>query len=99
MQTIFVIGSSLHAGGFQDDTYAIPVFELVGVHPRLLTIPAISRHVDEFRAFARQRPLLLFVVGSVGCGEGGYQPGQIADLFRGMPDNVYLSARLAYGLK
>lgn len=100
MQTILVIGSCLGTAGLQeDDSYAVPVFEVAGKTPRLLSIPCIAGFVNDFRTIARVSPDHVFLVTSVGCGEGGYQPGQIADLFTGMPDNVYLSARLAYGLK
>jgi hypothetical protein len=102
MRTILVLGGRLEAGvtpGFLDDTYIIPVFELDSGRPRLLSIPRIATYVDRFRELARTHVACEFLVTCVGCGEGGYQPGQIADLFTDMPDNVYLLARLAYGLK
>ncbi len=94
--TILVIGSSDAAGGFDGaDTYCIPVHS----KGRMLTISAIADHVTVFRYIANASPDARFLVTSVACGEGGYQPGQVADLFRDMPENVYLQARLAYGLK
>lgn len=114
-KTILVVGSSLqgnHApalqalgahdsvfNGMTGDCYVIPVYELIARQTRLLSIPVIAGFVDRFRIFAQRAPAVDFLVTSVGCGTGGYQPGQIADLFADMPDNVYLQSRLAYGLK
>lgn len=96
MQTILVVGSSTTDGGFQPcDLYGIPVHE----NSKLLTVQRITASVNLFRLTARSHLDKDFLVTCVGCGEGGYQPGQIADLFCDMPDNVYLQARLAYGLK
>lgn len=102
MQTIMVLGSRLGAPrglDFDGDSYAIPVYELAGKTPRLLPIASIAQYIDQFRVVARASPDHFFLVTCVGCGEGGYQPGQVADLFTNMPDNVYLQSRLAYGLK
>ena len=102
MQTVLVLGSKLEPGvtpGFVNDDYLIPVYSSESGKPRLLPIPQIANHIAAFGLAARRRPDLLFLVTCVGCGEGGYQPGQIADLFRNMPENVYLQSRLAYGLK
>jgi hypothetical protein len=102
MQTILVVGSRLGAPRGLDlnaDSYAIPVYELANKTPRLLPVASIAQYVGQFRAVARVSPDHFFLVTCVGCGEGGYQPGQIADLFTDMPDNVYLQSRLAYGLK
>lgn len=84
--------------GLTGDAYAIPTCEIVGKTVKPLPIPRIQLHVNTFREFAHQHGEMDFLVTAVGCGIAGYQPGQIADLFRGMPDNVYLQARLAYGL-
>lgn len=114
-KTILVVGSSLqgnHApalqalgahdsvfNGMTGDCYVIPVYTTAGKHTMLISILEIAAFVNQFRKFAQRAPAVDFLVTSVGCGTGGYQPGQIADLFADMPDNVYLQSRLAYGLK
>ncbi len=79
------------------EAYAIPVCEQL--HPRKaatpLSIARIASYVRQFQMDALAHRECDFLVPMFSF----YQPGQIADLFTGMPDNVYLQARLAYGLK
>lgn len=102
---IFVFGSNLmgaHAGGaayaaykhfgavwgngvgLQGQSYAIPTMQ-GGVE-------TIKPYVDEFIGFAKQHPEMKFLVTPIGCGIAGFEPIDIAPLFRDATDveNVYL---------
>jgi hypothetical protein len=56
---------------------------------------AIEREVAEFVAFAAEHPELEFLVTEVGCGIAGWEPEQIAPLFRDAGRNVLLPERFA----
>ena len=91
---IFVFGSNLkgmHGGGaayvafrkfgaimgqgvgLQGQSYAIPTMQ-GGVE-------TIRPYVDEFIAFARQHPELVFLVTRIGCGIAGFRDSEISPLF------------------
>ena len=59
--------------GLQGQSYAIPTME---------GIPSLREAVDRFITFARQNPDLRFLVTKIGCGVAGYEPRQIAPLFK-----------------
>lgn len=92
---IFVFGSNLagaHGGGaarvavnefgaiwgqgvgLQGQSYAIPTMQ-GGVE-------TIKPYVDEFIAFAKNNPNLVFLVTRIGCGIAGFTEQEIAPLFR-----------------
>ena len=102
---IFVFGSNLmgaHAGGaahvayrlfgavwgngvgLQGQSYAIPTMQG--------GIETIKPYVDEFIEFARLHPKMKFLVTPIGCGIAGFEPDDIAPLFKAASDveNVYL---------
>jgi hypothetical protein len=102
---IFVFGSNLqgmHGGGaariavqnfgaimgqgvgLQGQSYAIPTMQ-GGVN-------TILPYVEEFIAFAKQHPELIFLVTRIGCGIAGFTPREIAPLFAGAVnvDNIHL---------
>ena len=91
---IFVFGSNLsgmHGGGaawvayrklgaimgqgvgLQGQSYAIPTMQ-GGVE-------TIRPYVDEFIAFAKQHPELVFLVTRIGCGIAGFRDSEISPLF------------------
>ena len=55
-----------------------------------LSLGEIEKYVRRFLKFARGRPDLSFELTPIGCGLAGYQPAQVAPLFRDAPDNVIL---------
>lgn len=71
--------------GHYGNSYAIPTKD-----ERLKTLPLdeIRRHVARFIAYARQNPQLRFQLTPIGCGLAGYEPWQIAPMFKDVPDNV-----------
>jgi len=78
------------AEGLQGRTYGIPTKdESVW---RVLTVDEIKHYVDRFIEFARSRPDLTFLVTEIGCGLAGYEPEQIAPLFKEAEsiENVHL---------
>lgn len=101
---VFVFGSNLkgfHAGGaarqamqwgavygqgsgMQGDTYAIPTM--------FNTAEEIKPYVDEFIRYARKHPEKTFLVTEIGCGIAGFEPKDIAPLFREAMkvENIYL---------
>lgn len=60
--------------GLQGQSYAIPTMQ-GGTH-------TIQPYVDDFIAFARQHPEKQFLVTPIGCGIAGFDPEDIAPLFR-----------------
>lgn len=93
-------GAALHASKFhgaiygqgigrQGQSYAIPTKD-----GRLNPLPldVIARHVADFLTYARNNPELRFYLTPIGCGLAGYEPRQIAPLFRGAPENVEIPA-------
>lgn len=102
---IFVFGSNLHgihAGGaarmahlhfgaemgngigLQGQSYAIPTMQG--------GVDTIKPYVDDFIAFAASHPELNFLVTPIGCGIAGFEPSDIAPLFKAaIPvDNISL---------
>jgi hypothetical protein len=75
------------AEGLQGQSYAIPTKDRA---LRPLPLAAIELHVRAFLAFAEAHPELQFQVTPIGCGLAGYQPGQIAPMFRLTTNNVHL---------
>lgn len=102
---IFVFGSNLmglHGGGaarmahahfgavmgngdgLQGQSYAIPTMQG--------DVDTIEPYVDKFIEFAKQHPEMKFLVTQIGCGIAGFEPRDIAPLFKAATDveNVYL---------
>lgn len=77
------------ASGLQGNSYAIVTKELRG-HMPPVTLDEVKRGVDEFIAFAKDRPDWEFEVTAIGCGLAGFTPKQIATLFKGAPSNCKL---------
>lgn len=84
--------------GLTGDCYALPTCEWLGRELRAFPLNRIQLHANTFMEFARANPDMDFLLTAVGCGIAGYATRQVADLFRDCPDNVYIQARLAYGL-
>lgn len=85
-----------HGVGHYGRSYAIPTVDL---NDKPMTAEAISRHIDNFLAFARSRPDLTFKVTPIGCGLAGYSAKEMAPLFwKGdIPANVNLPAEFVRG--
>lgn len=71
--------------GFQGRSYAIPTKNF-----NLSTLPLsmIKAHVDKFIEFATLHPHWIFNLTAIGCGLAGYEPEDIAPMFKGAPANV-----------
>ena len=82
--------------GLQGDSYAIPT---MGHDMATLSVEAIRDHVAEFIAFAAAHPELSFLVTAIGCGIAGHDPADMAPLFAGAGENVFLSEKLCAGLR
>lgn len=65
--------------GHCGQTYAIPTKD-----KRISTLPLsnISTHIDNFIIYTKSKPDLIFLVTQIGCGLAGYNPHQIAPLFK-----------------
>lgn len=83
------------AEGLQGSSYAIPTMD---EHFATLPPESIAKHVATFVQFARDKPGLSFVVTAIGCGIAGLEPRDIAPMFAGASENVFLSAKLVDGL-
>jgi len=105
---VFVFGSNLqgyHSGGaarlarakwgavwgqgvgLQGQTYAIPTMQG--------GVDTIKPYVDEFIQFAKDHPDKTFLVTEIGCGIAGFEPEEIAPLFKEAIDieNIHLPRR------
>jgi hypothetical protein len=65
--------------GLQGNSYAIPTKATPWV---TLPLIAINCYVAKFLAFAKGCPDLIFNVTPIGCGLAGYEPQNIAPMFR-----------------
>lgn len=90
--------AALHCGavygegeGLFGQSYALPTMD-GNIAP--LSVGEIKRKVTAFLDFATSNPGMSFCVTAVGCGLGGKEPAEIAHLFAGAPENVFLSAKL-----
>lgn len=80
------------AKGLQGNSYAIVTKELRKNEPPV-SLEEVRVEVDIFIDFAKSRPDYLFTVTAIGCGLAGFTPEQIAPLFEGCPENVFLPTR------
>lgn len=79
-QAKLMFGARMGQGkGLMGRSYGIPT---KSSKLRVLSVRAIEKYVQEFTVFARSRPDLHFLVTEVGCGLAGYEPDEIAPLFR-----------------
>ena len=76
--------------GRQGSSYAIPTKD----HKlNILSIAAITLHIDQFLNYALRNPDLTFNIVDVGCGLAGYKPEQIAPLFTRATANCNFSPK------
>jgi hypothetical protein len=73
--------------GLQGQSYAIPTKD---EHLNALPLNRINAYVVEFLEFARTHQGLRFRVTPIGCGLAGYDPEQIAPMFKDAPENCDL---------
>lgn len=73
--------------GRQGNSYAIPTKD-----GRLNTLPLdrIQKHVQDFLKYVETHPEETFELTPIGCGLAGYEPKDIAPLFRDAPSNVII---------
>jgi hypothetical protein len=57
---------------------------------KVLPLGKIEIKVARFIRFAESHPELTFLVTPIGCGLAGYNPKDIAPMFKNSPDNVVL---------
>ena len=84
------------ADGLQGQSYAIPT---VDDHFQPLPPSEIGVFVDAFLRFAADNPELSFLVTAIGCGIAGHDARDIAPLFAGASENVFLSEKLVAALR
>lgn len=102
---IFVFGSNLagtHGGGaarLAYDKFGAIWGKGVGLQGKSYAIPTmqggtetIRPYVDEFIRFAQLHPKMKFLVTAIGCGIAGFNPKDIAPLFRDAVEieNIYM---------
>ena len=104
---VFVFGSNApgaHGGGaarFALDRFGAVWGQSEGLQGQSYGIDTMSGlevfkdQAARFVEFAQQHPELRFLVTEVGCGIAGYQPGEVARFFRGVPGNVVLPEAFA----
>lgn len=82
--------------GFYGRSYAIPTKD---EHIRTMPIERIAPYVRAFVEFAAKHPRKSFLVTAIGCGLAGHDPRDIAPLFFGATENVFLSEKLVAALR
>lgn len=81
-------GAKLGYGvGHFGQTYAIPTKDNF---IRTLPLEEIELHVHAFKRHASQNPGLTFLVTPIGCGLAGYNPRDIAPMFKDSPPNAIM---------
>jgi hypothetical protein len=76
--------------GLQGKSYAIPTkdYDII-----TLNLNRIALYVKAFLVEAYRYSNLNFLVTEIGCGLAGYEPKDIAPLFKNAPENVFLPKR------
>ena len=73
--------------GRQGNSYAIPTKD---ASLKVLPLHNIAVYVQRFIDYAKEHPEVEFEVTPVGCGLAGYNPSQIAPMFKDVPLNCRL---------
>lgn len=82
--------------GFWGNSYAIPTKD---EHIRTMSVYRIVPYVRQFVDYAAMNPRKSFLVTAIGCGLAGHDPRDIAPLFAGATENVFLSEKLVAALR
>lgn len=82
--------------GLYGRSYAIPTMDACF---QTLSVDQIADYVRDFIAFAAKHPRKSFLVTAIGCGIAGHDPADIAPLFAGATENVFLSEKLVAALR
>ncbi len=82
--------------GLHGQSYAIPTKD---EHIRTMSIPRIAGFVADFIRYAAAHPQHSFLVTAIGCGLAGHDPADIAPLFAGATENVFLSEKLVAAIR
>ncbi len=79
-------GAKYGAAGLVGQTYGIPTKDR-----QIYTLPLdkIQLHVNTFLSLAFTHPEYEFLVSKIGCGLAGYQPKDIAPLFKAVKTGVF----------
>lgn len=76
------------ASGIQGQSYGIPTKDW---HVKTLPLGEIAYWVTLFLKYAASYPETTFYVTEIGCGLAGYEPCDIAPMFKGHTENVVLA--------
>lgn len=82
--------------GLYGKSYALPTMDAQFVP---LPVEQIAVHVARFVEFAAKHPRKSFLATAIGCGIAGHDPRDIAPLFAGATENVFLSEKLVAALR
>lgn len=90
-------GAMLGCGvGLAGNSYAIPTKD---ENIRTMPVERIAPYVADFVRFAADHPEMSFLVTAIGCGLAGRDPRDIAPMFSGATENVFLSEKLVAALR
>lgn len=76
--------------GWSGQSFAIPT---LNEHFQPMPLSQIAHYIEDFKIYTKNHPSITYFVTSVGCGGAGYQPKDIAPLFKGISNNVILPIR------
>ncbi len=85
-----------HGIGLKNNSYAIPTKD---ERLRPLSLQNIAVHVSRFIQFALEYPTWEFTVTAIGTGLAGHTCKDMAQMFRGAPDNVKLPKEFLFHLR
>ena len=74
------------------NSYALPTKKAPYV---LMNVEEVRRHVETFKAHARENPTLTYQVTAIGTGNAGFAVSDIGPMFADAPDNCVLCAEFA----
>jgi len=81
-------GAVMHKGvGHYGQSYALPTKDR---RIETLDLQTIQQFVNHFLTYAQLHPELEFLLTPIGCGLAGYEPKDIAPMFKSAPTNVIL---------
>lgn len=78
--------------GLRGNSYALPTKKAPYV---LMNVEEVRRHVETFKAHARENPTLTYQVTAIGTGNAGFAVSDIGPMFADAPDNCVLCAEFA----
>lgn len=76
--------------GWSGQSFAIPT---LNEHFQPMPLSQIEYYLQDFKLYTKNHPKQTYFITAIGCGGAGYQPKDIAPLFKDIANNVILPIR------